>query len=164
MSCIKSGDLGSIPAGFWNLLQPLGHFAWHWASQCTDMRAFYVAALDIILFSWISSVSIWRWQVLALKMNIRLPLFWSTLSQARGQNSATCAGLAHGRVDSYCRALELKLQKVPGHCFSSGLNCPKYLKTMAWSEGLSTLTPQTALFLISHPNRDPKLSVLNPML
>ena len=30
-----------------------------------------------------------------LKINIRLPLFWSTRNRAEGQNSATCAGLAH---------------------------------------------------------------------
>ena len=39
-----------------------GHFAWHWARQCTDTRAFYIAALSIIFFSWISSVAISRWQ------------------------------------------------------------------------------------------------------
>ena len=44
-------------------------------------------------------------------MNIRLPLFWSTWSRARGPDSATCAGLAHGRDYSDCRASELNLQK-----------------------------------------------------
>ena len=57
-----------------------------------------------------------RWRsradrVLTLKMNIRLPLFWSTWSRARGPDSATCAGLAHGRDYSDCRASELNLQK-----------------------------------------------------
>ena len=46
-----------------------------------------------------------------LNMNILLPLFWSTFSPARGQDSAICVGLAHGRDYSYCRASELKLQK-----------------------------------------------------
>ena len=31
--------MGSILAGYWKPL-PLGHFAWHWASQCTETRAF----------------------------------------------------------------------------------------------------------------------------
>ena len=35
-------------------------------------------------------------RVLTLNMNIRLPLFWSTWSRARGPDSAICAGLAHG--------------------------------------------------------------------
>ena len=115
-------------------------------------------------------------------MNSWLPLFWSTWSCARGKDSATCAGLVHGRDYSYCRApekirksawplffLELskilenngplwgffkphpdysyveprrKVKKVLGYCFS--LNCRKYSKTMAHSEGFSNLTPQTA--------------------
>ena len=29
----KSGDLDWISAGCWNLLLPLSHFTWHWASQ-----------------------------------------------------------------------------------------------------------------------------------
>ena len=69
-----------------------------------------------------------QWQsstdrILTLNMNIRLPLFWSTWSQALGLDSATCAGLAHGSDYSNCRASEL-IAKVPGHCFS--LNCQKY--------------------------------------
>ena len=47
-------------------------------------------------------------------MNIRLPLFWSTWSRARGPDSATCAGLAaleHGRDYSYCTGSEQKRQK-----------------------------------------------------
>ena len=35
----ESGELGSIPEGCWNPLQPLGHFAWLWASQCTETCA-----------------------------------------------------------------------------------------------------------------------------
>ena len=58
----ESGDMGSNPEECWNALQRLGHFAWHWARQCTDKRAFYLAALSIIFFSWISSVAISRWQ------------------------------------------------------------------------------------------------------
>ena len=47
-------------------------------------------------------------RVLTLNMNIQLPLFWSTWSRVRGPDSATCAGLAHGRDYSDCRASELK--------------------------------------------------------
>ena len=87
VSSIKSGDLGSIPAGFWNLLPPLGHFAWHWARQCTDTRAFYIAALSIIPFfrfrQWRSCSD----RVLTLNINIWIPLFWSTWSRARGPDS-----------------------------------------------------------------------------
>ena len=43
-------------------------------------------------------------------MNIRLPLFWSTWKRALGQDSATCAGLVHGRDWSFCIASEQKWQ------------------------------------------------------
>ena len=57
MACCKeSGDMGSIPDECWNPLLRLGHFAWHWARQCTDTRAFYIAALSII-FSFLDFVS-----------------------------------------------------------------------------------------------------------
>ena len=49
-------------------------------------------------------------RVLTLNMNIRLPLFWSTWGWARGPDPATCAGLAHGRDCSNCRASEQKSQ------------------------------------------------------
>ena len=98
----QSGDMGSIPVRFWILLRAAGH----WARHCTDTCAVYIAAISIIFVSWISSVVISRWQGLTLNMNIILPLFWSTWSRARGQDSATC--LAHGRDCSYCRASELK--------------------------------------------------------
>ena len=58
----ESGDMGSIPDECWNALQHLCHFAWHWARQCTGTSAFYIAALSIIFFSWISSVAISPWQ------------------------------------------------------------------------------------------------------
>ena len=54
--CRESGDMGSIPDDCWNPLPRLGHFAWHWARQCTDTRAFYIAALSII-FSFLDFVS-----------------------------------------------------------------------------------------------------------
>ena len=98
----QSGNCGSNPVGCWNSLQPLGHFAWHWACQCTDTPAFYIAALFIII--WISSVAISRWQGFNFNMNIRLTLFWSTWSRALGQDSCTCAGLAHWPDFSDCRA------------------------------------------------------------
>ena len=50
------------------------------------------------LLSWISSVANLQSRadrVLTLNMNI-LPLLLSTWSLARGQDSATCVGLAHG--------------------------------------------------------------------
>ena len=48
--CRVSGDLGSIPDECWNPLSRHGQFAWHWASQCTDPSAFYIAALSRIFF------------------------------------------------------------------------------------------------------------------
>ena len=62
VSRCEFGYLGLIPNECWNALQRLGHFAWHWTRQCTDTRAFYIAALSIIFLSWISSVATSRWQ------------------------------------------------------------------------------------------------------
>ena len=45
-SSSKSRDLGSIPAKVWIPLQPLGHFAWLWALQCTDTRLFMCRASE----------------------------------------------------------------------------------------------------------------------
>ena len=75
-------------------------------------RALFILLRSLYFFflgfrHWLSSTD----RVLTFNMNIRLPLFWSTWSPAKGQDSATCAGLAHGRDYSCCRALELKLQK-----------------------------------------------------
>ena len=104
--------LGLIPAWCWNSLQPLGHFAWHRARQGNDTHAFYIAVLSIIFLllgfrQWRSSTD----RILTLNMNIWLPLFWSTWIPALGPDSATCAGLAHGRDYSGSRASGLKLQK-----------------------------------------------------
>ena len=44
-------------------------------------------------------------------MNMQLRLFWSTWSRAFGPDSATSAGLAHGRDYSYCIASEHKCLK-----------------------------------------------------
>ena len=38
-SC-ESGNVGSIPAGYWNVYWPKGHIAWHWACHCSDKHAF----------------------------------------------------------------------------------------------------------------------------
>ena len=72
-----------------------------------------VSALTRVLLycglSYLFNLGFCQWQsradrVLTLNMNIQFPLFWSTSSLARGQVSATCAGLAHGRDYSDCRA------------------------------------------------------------
>ena len=47
---------------------------------------------------------------------------------ALGPNSATCAGLVHGRDYSSCIVSEQKLQKGLGHCSSSGLQLSKILE------------------------------------
>ena len=65
-------------------------------------------------------------RVLTLNMSIWLPLFWSSWSRALGPDSATCAGLEHGRDYSYCKASAQKRQKGLSHCFCK--NYQKYLK------------------------------------
>ena len=107
--------MGSIRACCWILLQRRGHFAWHWASQCTDTSAFYIAALSIIFL--LLGFRQWRSRtdrISTLNMNIRRHPTSTVLEQLEscpGPDSATCAGLADGHDYSHCRALELKLQK-----------------------------------------------------
>ena len=62
-NCSELVYMGLIPARCWNPLQPLGHFAWHCARQCTGMCTFillhwlhWVCAL-FMFFPWISSVA-----------------------------------------------------------------------------------------------------------
>ena len=101
-------------------------------------RPFCVAVVRAFIFH-ISSVAISRWQGLPLNMNIWLPLFWSTLSRARGPDSATCAGAEHGRDYSCCVVLEQKQQKWLGHCFPWIVE--DTWKTAARGEGFPTLYP-----------------------
>ena len=70
--CCECGVMSSIPAECWNSLQLLGHFAWHWTSQCTNTRSFIV--LHSLFLDFVSGYP----RFLPLYVNIRLPLFWST--------------------------------------------------------------------------------------
>ena len=50
----RLGDIGSIPAGCSNSLLPFrgwSHFAWHWASQRTDMHAFILLHSTFFFFT-----------------------------------------------------------------------------------------------------------------
>ena len=84
--CRESGDMGSILEECWNPLPSLGHFAWNWASQCTDTRAFYVAVLSISFL--LLGFCQWRSRadrVVNLNTTIRLPLLWRTWTRALAQ-------------------------------------------------------------------------------
>ena len=120
-SSIKIGYLGSTLAGCWNscLPQPFC-VAWnlsvHWHVR------FYIAALSIIFFlgflQWLSRAD----SVLTLNMNILFRLFWSTWSRAEGQDSATSAGLVHGRDYSYCRAPDSGSEQSHKRCLAHKLS------------------------------------------
>ena len=90
--CRESGDMGSIPEECWNALQRLlrclGHFAWHWASQCTDTSPFYIAVLSIFS-SWILSVEISRWQSCKSWHNHVTSTVLENLNLGQGQHSPT---------------------------------------------------------------------------
>ena len=76
-----SGDMGSIPAECWNSLQPLDHFTWHWARQCTLYCWAEWTLYDFLLLGF----SQWRSRanrVINLNTTIRLPLFWRTWTRA----------------------------------------------------------------------------------
>ena len=119
----------------------LGHFAWHWASQCTDTRALillhYLNCFFLGFCQWRSSAD----RVLTLDLNIWLPLFWSTLSGPRHPSCGALlehleSGGGHGLGHmcwpgawAWLQLSEQKWQKVLGPCFS--LNCQKYWKTRA---------------------------------
>ena len=117
----ESGYMGSIPAGGWNSLPPLGHFV-YWARQSTATHDKCTFSLHQLRFQvsinskigghWGSGFKIkgWRGVEKNVKMvekkyngltralsQIRLPLFLSTWTWALDPDSATCAGLVHGR-------------------------------------------------------------------
>ena len=83
-------------------------------------------------------MAISRRQNFNFNMNIRLPLFWSTRSRARGPDSATCVGLAHGRDYSDCTSGDIS-QWTDRYWIADGRS--NYKKTRAHYEGFSTLTP-----------------------
>ena len=77
-----------------------------------------------------------------LNINIKLPLFWSTLSRAGGLDLAISVGLAHG--------LCVLLLKGLGHCFP--LNCWKYWKKIGQPRDIPTLIPQDDSYMNSYMN------------
>ena len=89
-SCV-AGDVGLIPAGCRNIhaAQPVCvalNQSVHWHMN------FYIAAQPVLIIFFFLGFRQWRSRadrVLTLNMNIWLPLFWSTWSRARGQDSAT---------------------------------------------------------------------------
>ena len=130
------------PRPFCMELSPSTH--WH-------TRFLYCCSLYNVFFlgfrQWRSSTD----RVLTLNMNIRLPLFWSTWSPALGQDSATCAGLAHGRDYSYCRASELKLQKFLATVYSWILEITFKHRLQ---RGVSKPHPPDCILAVIEDNRD----------
>ena len=102
----------------WNSLPPLGHFAWHWARQRTHARLLYCCALNFffLLLNFVSGdLALTGFEFWTLNMNIQLPLVWNTWSHARGLDSATCAGLAHGQwlLRLYCLVAKVHEKSLP---------------------------------------------------
>ena len=99
-------------AGFWNSLQPLDHFACHWARQCTDTRALccYADCAECALYNFLSRFFFQWWsradRAFYLNINIRIPLFSSPCSLPTGPDSAKCASLEKGSDYSDCIASE----------------------------------------------------------
>ena len=118
--CRESGDMGSIPDECWNPLPRLGHFARHWARQCTDTRAFYIAALSIIFFLGFRQRRSRADRVVNLNTTIQLALFWRTWTRARpGARTRPHVLAWHmGRYYCYCRASEPTDRQVSGFVFS----------------------------------------------
>ena len=69
--------MGLNPTGCWNSLQPLGQFAWHWARQCTDTRAFILLNSQALEFrQWRSRAD----RVLTLDIKLHQPPTSTVLS------------------------------------------------------------------------------------
>ena len=123
-------DLDSNPARCWNSLLPLGHFAWHWARQCTDTLALF-AKLSIICF-FLDFVRGYFCTDRAVNFNttILLPLFWRTWAGALASSRAQVLAWNVGKDHGYCTASELTDCQISG--FSFFLMSRKYSK----NEGL----------------------------
>ena len=128
---VKSGlgNMFSITAGRWNYLQLLIHFAWHFASQWltrAPLSSWYCCAevplLSIFILEthqwWSRANRVLTWN--SERMNIWMPLFWSTQSSVRDLDpiSPPFAGLAHGQHKNYCIASEHFVSKSFSIAFS----------------------------------------------
>ena len=120
--------------------------AWHMGRHYSNCRASELTDRQVsgFIFSWfLENTEKMKASSKAHAQGCRLPLFCSTWSLALGPDSATsCAGLAHGRDYSDCRASEEISKKCLAHELS------KILENKSQLPGFftkSTLIPQTAV-------------------
>ena len=141
----ESGNLGSIPDDCWNSLPPLGHFAWHWACQCTvhwHARCLFCCALYNFSFLGFRQ---WRSRddrVVNLNTTIWLALFWRTWSRARARTRWHVRAWHMCRDYGDCRASELTDRHVSGFVFFWFLENTEKMK--ASKETFLRLMPRTA--------------------
>ena len=116
-------------------------------SRLTCWLIILLCSLDFFSFSNFVSGDLTLTGFLTSDMNIQLLVFWSTESWAWGQDSAICAGLAHGRDHSYCRALDSGSEQKSQKClaFLFPWIVKNTWKTTATLENFSTLIPRTFL-------------------
>ena len=118
VSLRESGNLGLNPDECWISRLRLGHFAGHWARQCTATCAFYIAVLSIFFFlgfrQWRSRAD----RVVNLDTTIWLPLFWRTWTRAWASTRPHVRAWHMGRDCSDCRASELTIRQVSGFVYS----------------------------------------------
>ena len=121
--------MGSIPVACWNFLPPVCLFAWHWARQCTDTRAFILLCSLYFFF-----LGFRHWQSRAdrginLNKTIWLPLFWRSWTRAVAHTRPRVLAWHMGRNHSQCRAPELtESDRQPGQWLHLFLISRKYRK------------------------------------
>ena len=100
-----------IAAGCWNPLQPLCHFAWHLASQCTDTSTFILLhSLQFFPFNFVRVIL--HWQGFNSQHEHHTSTVLVPLKQAHSPDFNTCSAWCMGTDYSYSTALEYSTSSV----------------------------------------------------
>ena len=103
--------------------ETLGHFAWHWAHQCTDTRAFYIVARWAALYVFFVLDFVTGSGDLALKScksehDHPTSTILENLKWGPGPTRPHVLAWHMGRDHSYCRASELTDRQISGFVYS----------------------------------------------
>ena len=136
--------MASILAGCWNPLQPLGHFAWHWACQCNDISAF-ILLCSLSIFFFLDLVS----GNLALTAWRFWPLTWTSNFHCFGALGVGPGGWNGSHVTAWSMGMILAIVEPQSKSHKKAwpllfLEFSKILENNGTQWGVSNLTPMLA--------------------